>query len=136
MIYIPHPTFNFEKSDGGWVIGSVFGSSFSFYGTNIFSGFPRPENIKIHVNAISSYWNVRKYRTYSFVREDGKEFAARFIFNANVDVIGYWCNCKSEDHFVIDSPMQNLISGGGSGGGKVPLSYVEFLKWFVSSVKG
>ena len=129
MIYIPHPTFNFEKNDGGWVIGSVFGS-IPFIGDYIFFGLQRPEKIKGHFNAISSYYNPLKYRTYSFVREDGKEFAVRFIFNANVDVIGHWSD--SENFTIINSPMQNLIPGGG----RVPSTYVEFLKWFVSSVRG
>jgi len=126
MIYIPHPTFNFEKSQGGYVIGSVFGQ-ISFTEENIFSGLPRPENIESHSLAISScYWNPRKYRTYSFVREDGKEYAIRLIFNANVDVIGHWSSeVEAEEKTVI-------ITGFG---GKVAASYVEFVRWFVASIK-
>ena len=99
MIYLPHPTFDFEGANGGSVSGFVPDPSGDGlrWADEVDRWQADNKNLiylpiwKIDVNKIiskfdkarSSYWEGRHYKspdtTYCFLREDGHEFAIRLI---------------------------------------------------------
>lgn len=132
MIYLPHPTFNFEEALGGRVIGCV--NNCNVFNTMVYVDHPfqyenfhllNPERIYSKFEkATSSYWAgwpiggpISQY-TFSFLREDGAEFSIRFLNNKNIDVIGYW---------IVDDEEP---------GTRYPRSYFDFLEWLGESVTG
>lgn len=131
MIYIPHPTFNFENSEGGHVIGCVnhydafrnmivVESDFEYekfhllQPDRVFSKFEkaispsRPWRFGYHPGLVS------------FLREDGSEFAIRFLHNKNIDVLGYW---------IVDDDNNDKRRKG-----RYPRSYYDFLEWLGEAV--
>lgn len=109
MIYLPHPSFNFEISDGGGAVGFVpFNEWWQHHNTGEgLSGWVNSRvfmpmwNIDITKviskfdKARSGYWEGKHYSSpdtsYCFLREDGCEVAVRFIkANGRWDIIGYW----------------------------------------------
>jgi len=122
MIYLPHPTFDFEGANGGSVSGFVpkngkvsepvwqtanrnlfFLPIWEIDVNNVISKFDK---------ARSSYWEGRYYKspdtTYCFLREDGHEFAIRLI-NADQkwDIITY-SRCKPMSSPVIERPSDEF----------------------------
>lgn len=98
MIYLPHPKFDFEDVDviNGGILGVCYPSPPSarwhFLPVNaetVINRFPK---------AISLYWCKNKTQsvTLGFVREDGAEFAIRFLKSTVFaphgfgEIIGYW----------------------------------------------
>jgi hypothetical protein len=100
MIYLPHPNFKFEGSEGGGCVGYLnpdnkikdWVKQFSHLGhynvdlDKLISKFDKYR---------SYYWDgvKRLERTsisFGFLREDGNEVAIRVIENAAHDLVGYW----------------------------------------------
>lgn len=111
MIYLPHPSFNFEDKEirGGGIVGTCSGAVkpaylYGFLGNPINAD----EVIKRFPKAKSDYWENCKCSgpSYCFVREDGAEFAIRFLKNGGQkkfgdsygDVIGYWKDLHGLDN--------------------------------------
>lgn len=99
MIYLPHPTFNFEKASKGGIVGLVpigskgsrlyHKSGYSIWNVDV------KKIISKFKKARSGYWEGRHFKhpdtTYCFLREDGFEFAVRFIrADKKWDILGYW----------------------------------------------
>jgi len=113
MIYLPNPYFIFEKSNGGGIAGMVLLEGESemretFKGCD-FLEQAVSELWRVNIQDVilkfdkarSSYWEGRHYKapdtTYCFLREDGAEFAVRFIKANGLrwDVVGYWAGIDS-----------------------------------------
>lgn len=106
MIYLPHPKFDFDGV--GVISGGIIGVCFTQWHN---AGPPAVNRLAIPLvdvdvesvinrfpKAISLYWLRNKTQSVSlgFVREDGAEFAIRFLKstvfapNGYGEIIGYW----------------------------------------------
>lgn len=122
MIYLPHTKFDFDRAQGGFIVGT--GSP---------TGNVAHSEVLIQ-NSISSKAIIKKFShcvcdsrrwkrcpsiALGFLREDGFEFAIRFISNPNIDVIAYWI-----------SPSPDIIVGRPAE----RIQYKEFLDWLENEV--
>lgn len=127
MKYIPNPTFDFdhEEASGGGVL------------TFVNSQYYEPP-IKINIDynkirskfpeSISNYWGKEK-DCFAFLREDGCEFAIRFILNKNIDVIAYW-RMFIEEYPKIKATQKGIL-------GEIPYKkgreeFIKFMRWLES----
>jgi hypothetical protein len=130
MKYIPNPTFNFDHKEvaGGGVL------------TFVNSQFYEPP-IKINIDCnkirskfpesiISNYWSKDK-DCFAFLREDGCEFAIRFILNKNIDVVAYWrMLIEIEEDPKIKATQKGIL-------GEIPYNkgreeFIKFIRWLES----
>jgi hypothetical protein len=138
MIYLPHPTFNFEEALGGHIIGCV--NNYEYFKQivyvdhrfqyekwhllnpdKIYSKFEKALTkgvTGVLFESESRYYWADWPITFSFLREDGAEFSIRFLNNKNIDVIGYW---------IVDDEEP---------GTRYPRSYFDFLEWLGGAVTG
>lgn len=94
MIYLPHPQFDFEESSGGGIVGYANSNEISpLSHIEPWNIDPDKVNSKFE-KARSGYWEGRYFPSpdacYCFLREDGNEFAIRFLGNKKVDILGYF----------------------------------------------
>lgn len=105
MIYLSHPKFDFEDVDiiDGGIVGVCFDPIRDNFPIGYVPGFlDVPVNAESIINkfpeSISLYWAKNRTQSVSlgFVREDGAEFAIRFlkhtVFSPNGfgEILGYW----------------------------------------------
>lgn len=109
MIYLPHPNFEFEGSEGGGCVGYLNPNNqikdwvkqysyLSHYTLDIDKLISKFDKYR------SYYWdgNLRLKRTsisFGFLREDGNEIAIRIIENKAHDLIGYWRPSRPLERF-------------------------------------
>ena len=110
MIYLPHPKFDFEEARH-LMVGNC--NSFPIDAKKIIKRFPE---------AKSDYWEYARHYgpSYCFVREDGAEFAIRFIRNYDLyygddlcygDVIGYFKDLTTESFYQEYVKFLNYLLG-------------------------
>jgi len=112
MIYLPHPKFDFETARH-LMVGNC--NSFPIDAKKIIKRFPE---------AKSDYWEYARQTiqyyglSYCFVREDGAEFAIRFIRNYDLydygdygDVIGYFKDLTTESFYQEYVKFLNYLLG-------------------------
>lgn len=107
MIYLPHPEFKFEGSEGGGCLGYLNPENNL---TQWIKEYSCLQHYSVDVEKLiskfkkhkTSYWETsivrgNMYRSrskgecsFGFLREDGNELAIRIILNQNKDLIGYW----------------------------------------------
>lgn len=136
MIYLPHPSFNTDKADGGWIIGAV-NIKHPVYSKHVkFENFhilhPRRIKAKFEKSSFQYAPGFSRFASdfiFGFLREDGDEFAIRFINNQNIDILGYWTTRESEEEKKkFYGPDRKAI------GSLMPQSYFEFLDWLEQSL--
>lgn len=123
MIYISHPAFKFEGASGGHVIGCV--NNCNVFNTMVYVDHPfqyekfnllNPDRIYSKFEKAKNPYENPYDIAFSFLREDGAEFAIRFLNNINIDIIGYWIVEEEEP------------------GTRYPRSYYDFLEWLGDSL--
>lgn len=107
MIYLPHPKFDFDDVDviDGGIVGVCYPNSLEncpipglHYKGNEIIQINAETVINRFSKAISLYWckNRTQSVTLGFIREDGAEFAIRFLKSTVFapdgfgEIIGYW----------------------------------------------
>jgi len=98
--YIPNPRFNFEEADFGGYIFTWVNRIENYENPPLETNLTPAKILSRFPKSITNYFKGGRAGgkdCFCFLREDGSEFAIRFINNEHMDIIPYWSLFIKED---------------------------------------